>query len=663
MRYFFSRMPFGRLFATSLGGILAAYYGPNHEDLIYLLIFLFSFLIIWANGLLTWAWYLVWFALAWLWAKEHWSRVRLSLPQHEAYVFALKKLQWGSKRNVLDGEVCLLLQGKKAYPVRLPIRIYLKERGPWSPSQTYFLVSKALQKPEPPRIPFGFDALAYAEQAARYTQVFLNPWDWQTIGKKDWSPSLWQRVQAQATRLLDPIPKVQEREVMKAMLLAWPADIPSELYRQYAWMGAVHVLSVSGMHLALIFAFLNAFIGQIKRRSKRWAWACLIGSLAMVWAYAGITLWVAPVSRAVLVFTLLQLADVLGRPPSGLNLLAVAAWVLIWWNPSQVFDLGFQLSFLAVLGILLWMPKWEHFRRFQAKTWFQNILAWIWTNTGMALGAQCFTLPLCWYYFHQMPQPLVFLMFNPLWVLGSSLLLSLGFVYLLLQLPCLYWGWDLGMQVLGIGLQSLSQAFHACLGSIAQGLPSVCSFIHFPWFMVLISYAMLGLLVFLPTWRWRLALLLLALGSYQAYLYERLPTQAQLHALYSSKGPCFVWRKGRQAQVLLEHGAALDVAWQDRNLLPFLAYLGVKDTLSRAYASDKNLGIFLAGQRFVWVQKLQDMRLNEKPNALWLSPKYQRKKAPWWRPFQGIPLVFHRKLRAKGHLLWPLHGPGSKPKR
>ncbi|NDE62588.1 MAG: hypothetical protein EB038_10445, partial [Cyclobacteriaceae bacterium] len=219
------------------------------------------------------------------------------------------------------------------------------------------------------------------------------------------------------------------------------------------------------------------------------------------------------------------------------------------------------------------------------------------------------------------------------------LLLSLGFVYLLLQLPCLYWGWDLGMQVLGIGLQSLSQAFHACLGSIAQGLPSVCSFIHFPWFMVLISYAMLGLLVFLPTWRWRLALLLLALGSYQAYLYERLPTQAQLHALYSSKGPCFVWRKGRQAQVLLEHGAALDVAWQDRNLLPFLAYLGVKDTLSRAYASDKNLGIFLAGQRFVWVQKLQDMRLNEKPNALWLSPKYQRKKAPWWRPFQGIPLI------------------------
>ena len=135
--------------------------------------------------------------------------------------------------------------------------------------------------------------------------------------------------------------------VARAMLLGDRTAISDELRDAYRVTGAMHVLAISGMHI-IILAALLIFVVRLLRVSPL---ARSVGVTALIWAYAILTGMDPPVTRAAVFLTVWASAGCLGRPATALNTVAIAGLILLAWNPLVLFDLGAQLSFLAVLGM------------------------------------------------------------------------------------------------------------------------------------------------------------------------------------------------------------------------------------------------------------------------------------------------------------------------
>ena len=135
--------------------------------------------------------------------------------------------------------------------------------------------------------------------------------------------------------------------VARAMLLGDRTAISDELRDAYRVTGAMHVLAISGMHIIILAGLLIIFV-RVLRVSPL---ARSIGVIVLIWAYALLTGMDPPVARAAVFLTVWASAGGLGRPATALNTVAIAGLILLAWNPLVLFDLGAQLSFLAVLGM------------------------------------------------------------------------------------------------------------------------------------------------------------------------------------------------------------------------------------------------------------------------------------------------------------------------
>jgi competence protein ComEC len=181
--------------------------------------------------------------------------------------------------------------------------------------------------------------------------------------------------------------------------------------------GAMHVLAVSGLHVGLIL-YLLLFIAErfSKYVSKKNA---LIAILLFLWIYALVTGMSPSVIRAVFMFSMLSLSQLSSRDYSPINILFFTAFVLLVYNPLYIFDIGFQLSYLAMLGIFLFYPKIEAV--FSVDNW---LMKKIWQGTTIGLAAQILTTPLSLYYFHQFPN--YFMLSNLGLMATSGIILGLG---------------------------------------------------------------------------------------------------------------------------------------------------------------------------------------------------------------------------------------------
>jgi len=205
--------------------------------------------------------------------------------------------------------------------------------------------------------------------------------------------------------------------LLKALLLGDKSDLDVEIKRIFMNTGAMHMLAVSGMHVGLIVVVLEGFFKTIFfRRGKKvssWLMVCIL------WFYAFLTGFSASVTRAVVMFTVLILSSFLKRGYQGMNSLCIAAFFILVVNPLAIFDIGFQLSFLAMVGIFTVYPMLQ--------TLFvshNSLLNTIWQGTAVGLAAQVFTLPLSVYYFHQFPN--YFMLTNIGVMLFSGVLLGLS---------------------------------------------------------------------------------------------------------------------------------------------------------------------------------------------------------------------------------------------
>ena len=191
--------------------------------------------------------------------------------------------------------------------------------------------------------------------------------------------------------------KEKELAVISALLLGYKDLLDRETIMTYSSSGAMHVLAVSGLHVGIIFMVLNYlffFLGSIKYGNY------IKGILLILslWAYALLTGLSPSVLRASTMFSFIIIGSALKRETNIYNTLAASAFVLLLYNPYILLQVGFQLSYLAVLGIVYLQPKL--YNLYKPSNW---LLDKIWAITTVSIAAQIATFPLGMYYFHQFP--------------------------------------------------------------------------------------------------------------------------------------------------------------------------------------------------------------------------------------------------------------------
>ena len=204
----------------------------------------------------------------------------------------------------------------------------------------------------------------------------------------------------------------RQRGIAQALLLGWRADVDEDTQQRFRQAGITHLLCVSGLHvgvLALLVGGLLFFLGR--RRWQRIVKGAV--QLVAVWFFVLLTGMAPATLRAGVMFSLMILGSMAGRRTSTLNNLATSALLILSFAPMQLFDVGFQLSYAALLGILAWQRPLQNLipglseRNSKPHRW---LLSKVWGWTCLSTAAQVGTLPLVLYYFHQFP--LYFLIAN-----------------------------------------------------------------------------------------------------------------------------------------------------------------------------------------------------------------------------------------------------------
>ncbi len=212
--------------------------------------------------------------------------------------------------------------------------------------------------------------------------------------------------------------------ILNALLLGQRQNLDKDIYGHYTNAGAVHLLAISGLHVALILLLLN-FIFKPLRRFKYGRTTTIIMIVAILWGFAIIAGLSASVTRAVTMFSIIAIAMHLNRPTNIYNTLAISIFILLLFKPLLLFDVGFQLSYLAVIAIVAIQPRLA--KLIQPKHY---ITARVWDYFTVGIAAQLGVLPISLFYFHQFPG--LFFIANIIVIPFLGLILGIGILIIIL---------------------------------------------------------------------------------------------------------------------------------------------------------------------------------------------------------------------------------------
>lgn len=211
--------------------------------------------------------------------------------------------------------------------------------------------------------------------------------------------------------------------VLNALILGQKQGIDREMSEQYAAAGMMHILAVSGLHVGIVLLLLRLLSRPIAGYRLRFVRSGII--ITLIWLFAILTGLSPSVLRAATMFSFLEASTLMGNQKETKNALVASAFVLLLFNPLLIYQVGFQLSYAAVIAIL-WIQPWLS-SLVKIKNKFIKML---WDTAAVTTAAQLGVMPLSLYYFHQFPG--LFLVSNLVIIPLLGLLLSVGIVVVIL---------------------------------------------------------------------------------------------------------------------------------------------------------------------------------------------------------------------------------------
>lgn len=285
------------------------------------------------------------------------------------------------------------------------------------------VVHAPLSEQKPPDVPHSFDYGKYLRLKGIYK--ILQP------QRGHWTP--WQK--QKETSFKGYLLNIRERwiagldhysihpnsrGIIEALVWGKTDDVDREQMQAYTRTGVVHILAVSGMHVGLIYLLTQPITRRI--RGRKWAVFRFLLPAAILWFYAAITGFSPSVSRAALMLSLIIISEQFEQPSESMNMFFTSMFILLLIDPAMMMHIGFQLSYAAVLGIMLFQAPLK--KIFHSRYRPVRIIG---EMSAVSVAAQLMAMPLCLYHFHQFP--VYFLLANLLAVPLSTIVLYCGLVF------------------------------------------------------------------------------------------------------------------------------------------------------------------------------------------------------------------------------------------
>ncbi len=260
------------------------------------------------------------------------------------------------------------------------------------------LMEATFNKPDAQVNPAGFDYRQYLNRQEFGATTYISSYKWEKVGEST-GFSIFRLAEDCQKKLLAVYRRFgiegDEFAVLAALTLGSKDALHPELRQNYTTSGGMHILAVSGLHVGIIFMVLNFLLSFLdKKKSLKVLKISLV--VLLLWAYAFITGLPPSVIRATIMFSMIAIGMGFGRKGQIYNTIFASAFLMLLFNPDFLFDVGFQLSYCAVLSIVYFQPK--------IAKWFyikNKLLKWSWELTAVSFAAQIGTAPLTLFYFHQ----------------------------------------------------------------------------------------------------------------------------------------------------------------------------------------------------------------------------------------------------------------------
>ena len=309
------------------------------------------------------------------------------------------------------------------------ILYFKKENG--KPNLEYgstLIIHKPLQLITNSGNPGAFNYKQYCAFQHIYAQVFLDENNYSILPDKEVSflqESIFSAQRNVLSVLKENIKDADAAGIAEALLIGYRDDLDKDIVQAYSNTGVVHIIAISGLHIAMIYGLL-LFVLKPFRKFKLMKWLQPIIILFILWSFTFVAGAAPSILRSTVMFSFIIIGTSFNKRSNIYNNLAASAFVILLFNPYSLWDVGFQLSYAAVLSIVLFQKNINHWFYFENK-----LLRNIWQLNAVTIAAQILTLPIILFYFHQFPNfflltNLFAVPFSGLILYGELLLLMVG---------------------------------------------------------------------------------------------------------------------------------------------------------------------------------------------------------------------------------------------
>ncbi|WP_296313686.1 ComEC/Rec2 family competence protein [Winogradskyella sp. UBA3174] len=403
--------------------------------------------------------------------------------------------------------------------------------------------SAQVQKIQKPLNPHQFDYSAYLELKQVYNQLYLESDELMTVSNSKttiygFADQLRTTINS---KLIEAGFKDEALSIMNALLLGQRQTIDKTTYTNYVNSGTIHILAISGLHVGILLWILN-FIFKPLLYLKYGNYIRPIVLITILWSFAIIAGLSPSVTRAVTMFSIISIAMHLKRPTNIYNTLVISAFFILLVKPTFLFEVGFQMSYLAVLGIVSVQP-------ILYKLWKPRYLVTdkLWQVFTVTLAAQAGVVPISLFYFHQFPG--LFFISNIVVIPFLGLILGFGLLVIALALM------NMLHDFIVIAYSFIIDSLNAFIAWVAQFEDFLFRDIPFTILQVICSYLIIVALIQVYKFRnfkW-IAFSLIAIISFQSIsFYNRYKVQDDAFVVFNKSRYSMIGQKNKD-QFMVHH--------------------------------------------------------------------------------------------------------------